>query len=138
MASVLIVEPDRLLARHYAAALRKNGHEDVWRSSGQAAIHAMEDFAPEVILLELQLGGHNGLEFLYELRSYPEWQAIPVILLTMTPTAALRAETPALERLGVRDYLYKPSAKLAHVVEAVNRLVNETSNRHPRHSFSSN
>lgn len=121
MVNVLLVEPDRLLATNYSTALKKAGHKVVWRSSGQTALHAAEQTTPDVVLLELQMPGHNGLEFLYELRSYPEWQDIPVILLTLVPDMALHAEEPVLERLRITGYLYKPQTKLSHVVRAVER-----------------
>ena len=127
MARVLLVEPDRLLAGNYSAALKKAGHSVTWRSSGQSAIHAAEKVTPDVILLELQMPGHNGMEFLYELRSYPEWQTIPVILLTLVPDMALSAEEPVLTRLGITGYLYKPHTKLSHVVKAVSRILNSDS-----------
>lgn len=122
MTRVLLVEPDRILASNYSAALKKAGHKIIWRSSGQSAIHAAEQTKPDVILLELQMPGHNGLEFLYELRSYPEWQNIPVILLTLVPDMALQAQEPILDRLGITGYLYKPQTKLSHVIRAVNRV----------------
>lgn len=138
MTKVLVIEPNRVLASHYATALQKNAHTAVWRSCGQSAINAAERARPDAILLELQLPAHSGLEFLHELRSYPEWQAIPVILLTLVPAAALEAEKSALEQLGVMDYLYKPKTKLEHVIKAVDRLFeDEELNRYPRHSFSS-
>jgi CheY-like chemotaxis protein len=127
MANVLLVEPDRILAKNYLSALKSAGHDVVWRSSGQAAVHAADEVRPDVILLELQMPGHNGLEFLYELRSYPEWQDIAVILLTMVPDMALRSEEPILERLGVKGYLYKPQTKLRHVVLAVERALQTVS-----------
>ena len=130
MAKVLLVEPDRILAQNYTAALKSSGHDVTWRSNGQTAIHAAEKSTPDVILLELQMPGHNGLEFLYELRSYPEWQDIPVILLTLVPDMALQAEEPVLERLGIAGYLYKPQSKLSHVIRAVNRVFDAQPSSH--------
>lgn len=123
MSRILLIEPDRILAKNYSSALEAMGYTINWSSSGQQAIHSIDKRRPELILLELQLPSHNGLEFLYELRSYPEWQNIPVILLTLVPDMAIAAEGPVLEQLGIVGYLYKPQTKLRHIIKAVNRAI---------------
>lgn len=127
MSHVLLVEPDKLLAENYQKALQHAGHTVTWAKTGQAGVHAADEHTPEVIVLELQMPGHNGVEFLYELRSYPEWQNIPVLLLTMVPDRAVTTEQPVLQQLGVAGYLYKPQTKLRHVVRAVNHALEHAS-----------
>ncbi len=85
MTHVLLVEPDVVLARAYSRALQYYGHSVAHHTSGQTALMAIDTRRPEAIVLELQLLVHNGLEFLYELRSYADWQNIPVIMLGDVP-----------------------------------------------------
>lgn len=119
--NILLIEPDRLLAKNYHEALELAGHKVNWQHDAQSAVHALDDFSAEAVILELQMPSHNGIEFLYEFRSYPEWQNIPVIVLSMVPEEAL-GEPGLMKKLGVEDYLYKPQAKLRRLVRTIEDL----------------
>ncbi len=107
MANILLIEPDPNLSKIYNEALGLDGHKIFVRRSAQRAIHLLDDQAVDLILLEPKLVGHNGIEFLYELRSYVEWQSIPVILLT-SQDAAIMQNKILTEKIGIVAYLYKP------------------------------
>lgn len=120
MAHVLLIEPDLILAETYRQALLSEGHRVVCCASAQAGIISADQHKPDVIVLELQLVGHSGIEFLYELRSYPEWQAIPVIIQTQVPSAEFDTHRRLLaQELNVRTYLYKPRASLRDLLAEV-------------------
>jgi DNA-binding response OmpR family regulator len=120
MARVLLIEPDRLLAGTYAEALTVAGHKVVACAGAQAAILAADQKRPDAIILELQLIEHSGLEFLYELRSYPEWQNIPVIIQSGVPPTEFSDGGSLLEsELNVKTYLYKPRTSLRQLLKTV-------------------
>lgn len=75
--NVLLVEPDTKLAGMYKTALESAGHKVFWALDAQSAVHLADDSAPDLVVLEIQLTSHSGIEFLYEFRSYNEWQDIP-------------------------------------------------------------
>lgn len=118
MARILLIEPDRILAKAFAEKLSALGHKTTVCLTGQAAIQAADKQAPELVILELQLKGHNGVEFLYELRSYPEWQDIPVIVQTLVPEQTLR-NIQTMPLLNISAYLYKPASNLEKLADAV-------------------
>lgn len=123
MAKVLLIEPDAMLALTYVSALSNTGHEVHAVSTAQAGINAADDISPDVVLLELQLVTHSGLEFLYEFRSYPDWRDIPVIIISHVPPAEFNQSTEMLrDRLGVRAYYYKPQTSLANLVRGVDAV----------------
>jgi DNA-binding response OmpR family regulator len=119
--NVLLVEPDTKLANTYGAALGKAGFIVSLTAHAQDAIHAADSVRPDIVVLELQLSGHSGIEFLYEFRSYAEWQDIPVILLTMVPESTLGLTKVGMRQLGITQYLYKPATSLTQLIEAVER-----------------
>lgn len=123
---VLLLEPDQLLGQAYHKALGQAGHDVMWCRSAQAAIHAADNSAPDVVVTELQLPTHGGVEFLHEFRSYPEWQHVPVILQTFVPEQNLAGWQRQFAGLGVAGYLYKPAATLRHLVRAVNLAASAT------------
>jgi DNA-binding response OmpR family regulator len=118
--NILIVEPDRLLARTYAEMLQADGHKVMCTANAQQAIFAVDELQPDLVLLELQLVSHSGIEFLYEFRSYPEWQDIPVVILSQVPPAEFLDSWELLKgELGVIDYLYKPHTTLTKLQKIV-------------------
>lgn len=119
MAKILLVEPDKVLGDTYKAALTKAGHEVFVCPSAQMAIQHVDKKPPEVIITELQLAEHNGVEFLYELRSYEDWQAIPVIVLSSVPPAESGLSDDNQAKLNVHAYCYKPSTTLTQLTEVV-------------------
>ena len=123
MAAILLIEPDHHLARIYMAALSDAGHDVQHVLHAQTAVHAADKKRPDIILLEVQLAGHNGIEFLYEFRSYPEWQGIPVILLTMVPPTALQLNTAVSKQLGIAASMYKPETNLKKLTQVVENAV---------------
>ncbi|HSX53261.1 MAG TPA: response regulator [Patescibacteria group bacterium] len=123
MAQILLIEPDRLLGDTYQAALQHHSHQVSWCFGAQDAIAAIDTQLPDIIILELQLPNHNGVEFLYELRSYSDLQSIPVIVLSHVPPV-LRAISPVFwEQLGITAYHYKPLTKLADITRSVDRAL---------------
>jgi DNA-binding response OmpR family regulator len=119
MSHVLIVDADRRLRSAYSRALEAEDHVVAQAASAQAAIGACEDKKPDIIVLELQLQGHSGVEFLQELRSYPEWNAVPVLLHTFVPRESLQNFDQAFKTYGIVGYTYKPDTSLKKLVSLV-------------------
>jgi DNA-binding response OmpR family regulator len=117
---VLLLEPNTLLAKTYTQALEQNGFSVAHATGAQAAVFAADKQQPDVVILELQLPAHSGLEFLHEFRSYPEWQDVPVIVHSMLPPPqTLQVEESLRRDLGVRVLLYKPRTTLAQLLRTV-------------------
>jgi CheY-like chemotaxis protein len=120
MAHILLLEPNTLLSQTYTTALQHDGHSVAAAAGAQAGISAADEHMPDVIVLELQMPRHNGVEFLYELRSYREWQGIPVVVHTaLTPPRVAAVEEILRNALGVRAVLYKPTTALTDLLRTV-------------------
>lgn len=121
MAHIIVVEADRTLGRLYQQAISDDGHTVQLLHDAQAAISAIDEQRPALIVLDIMLGEHNGVEFLYELRSYPEWDGIPVILHTVVPSSHPGLGHYWWSQLGIVSYLYKPNTSLQQLRQAVSR-----------------
>ena len=123
MSHVLYIDPDTALTRTYARALRHIGHSVAYAATAQEALVCAEERQPDVIVLELQLVAHDGIEFLHEFRSYQEWLNVPVIVVTHMPPERLLMVAPALKRdFGVQDCLYKPETSLERLLAQINKV----------------
>jgi DNA-binding response OmpR family regulator len=120
--NILLIEPNRLLGNTYRQSLKNAGHKVTLTPGALRAIQAVDKRQPDLIILELQLIGHSGVEFLYEFRSYPEWHHIPVILHTMVPPQSLQISETLLEQLNINAYLYKPSTTLRTLSATASQL----------------
>jgi DNA-binding response OmpR family regulator len=123
MTKILLIEPDILLAQSYAKALEVNGYDVSLATTAQSAITVCDKINPGAIVMELQMANHNGIEFLYEFRSYPEWQDIPVIVLSMIPPVEFKVNSVLWKELSIKDYLYKPHTTLSKLVDSIQSLV---------------
>ena len=120
MAQIILIEPDRVLAGTYRLGLELAGHAVVMCASAQAAIFAADETRPDLVIMEIQLIGHSGIEFLYEFRSYPEWQSIPVIVHSQVPPQEFQDAWEVLKNeLGIAGYLYKPATDFATLSRSV-------------------
>jgi DNA-binding response OmpR family regulator len=121
VAQILLIEPDRVLAESYVPALMHAGHDVQAAGSAQAAIMSADVIQPDLVILELQLVEHSGIEFLYEFRSYTDWQQVPVIIQSQVPPAEFADSWQLLhDELGVRGYLYKPRTSLTQLLASIN------------------
>ncbi|MBP6865510.1 MAG: response regulator [Candidatus Didemnitutus sp.] len=74
-------------------------------SNGFNALFAMEKAMPNIILLDVSMPIMDGVELLTLMRSKPELQRIPVVMLTSPADHRIR---PTLDELGIAAALIKP------------------------------
>lgn len=127
MSNILMLEPDAILANVYRQLFEMHGY-DVRRSvSAQDAVFLVDELLPDAILVELQMVAHSGIEFLYELRSYSEWQHIPVLIHSCIPPTEFEDSMQLMTKLlGVRTYLYKPHTSLQTLLREVREAIVDT------------
>ena len=103
---VLLVEDEPDIATLIQHTLQRDGAMDVETvASGDAALRAVGERTPDVILLDLNLPVLSGLEVCRILRARPATADIPIIMLT---ARASENERVAGLELGADDYITKP------------------------------
>ncbi len=92
---VLLVEDDEATRDMMRALLTREGWNVMEAANGRVALEKMQTLRPDLILLDLMMPEMDGFEFARRLQERPEWQAIPVIVLTakdITETDRLRLQ----------------------------------------------
>ena len=79
---VLVVDDTAANREVLGHMLKADGYEVIEAENGLQALQKLEDHSPELILLDLMMPVMDGFAFLHELRSRPEWQKIPVMVIT--------------------------------------------------------
>jgi DNA-binding response OmpR family regulator len=102
---VLIVDDEKELAELIAYNARKAGYDTTLAHSGRAALDAIAQNTPDLVLLDVMLPELSGTEVAGRIRSNPATSALPIIMIT-----AKGEEVDQLVGLtvGADDYIPKP------------------------------
>ncbi len=105
MARILVVddEPDLTWALRYS--LSDEGYEVLIAQDGTEALAAVRQQRPDLIILDINMPGLNGLEVCRELRRDPALATVPILFLTVRDS--LEDKVKGLDE-GADDYLPKP------------------------------
>jgi two-component system OmpR family response regulator len=104
--TILHVEDDTSLQNLVRIALERFGGYLVRTAGdGPGALALARDSVPDLVLMDLDLPGMNGIATLRALRDLEGFGSPPVVFLTASGDPLVNAE---LESLGVQDILAKP------------------------------
>ena len=115
---ILVIEDELQLARHITRALLRSGHEANAVHDGAGGLHAALVQQPDLIVLDLNLPGMDGLGVLAQLKE--KRSLARVLILTARSDVASRIQGL---KSGADDYLAKPFAmeELLARVDALGR-----------------
>ena len=102
MATILVVDDDRLMRRSVSIGLRDAGYSTATAGSGEEALAKARAVQPQLVLLDIGLPGMDGLETMRALR-----QSFDAPIIFVTARRRELDEIVGLE-LGADDYVTKP------------------------------
>ena len=100
----------------------KETYEVIPLNSGVRALQYLKRERPDLILLDIQMEGKDGIETLKDIREMEECKNIPVIMLTSIKDKDIVLESA---KLGVEDYVVKPFNKM-DLRERVDRVLKKS------------
>jgi len=103
MSTILVLDDDRHIQKTLEIALRREGHRVLSVSSAEEALALLEHQAVDIALVDLQLPGMNGIEFLRKLRDLHR----DVDSVIITAHGSIETAVEAMKE-GAFDYLTKP------------------------------
>ena len=115
MARVLLVDDEEHIRRYYTDELSDEGHEVSTLATGDNLLRKIEQLQPEVVILDIRLVDHDGLELLQEIRS--RHYQLPVIICTAYDT--YRYDQKAISA----DYYVVKSFDLSDLKMAIRRAI---------------
>jgi len=120
MANVLIVEDNADNLKLATFLLQSAGHTVISASNAEAGLALARSDHPELILMDIQLPGMDGLEATGLLKKDEQTRSIPVIALT---ALAMKGDEERIRAAGCDGYIGKPmrdkeflAAVTAHLV----------------------
>jgi putative two-component system response regulator len=104
LADILVVDDDPGVQGMMRRILLRSGYQVHSAEGGQAAFDKIAVQIPDLIILDLSMPGIDGFEVAAFLKSKPETQKIPILLITGLDTS--KNHVKALD-IGVNDFLSK-------------------------------
>ena len=105
MPLILVVEDNLANQLLTTMVLNRDGFETAVAESAEDALVFIKARRPDLILMDVQLPGMDGLTFASTLRSVPEAAGVPVVALT---SHAMRGDRERAIAAGCVGYLSKP------------------------------
>jgi PAS domain S-box-containing protein len=102
---VLVVDDNRDAAESLGVLLALLGIETMTAHSGPAALEALDEFRPSVILLDLGMPGMDGYEVAQRVRQHPFGRRVTLVALTGW---GLQVDRQKSEDVGFDHHLVKP------------------------------
>jgi two-component system cell cycle response regulator DivK len=115
MSLILIVEDNDKNLKLVRDVLQVKGHATIEATTGEDGIRLARERKPDLVLMDIQLPGINGIDALRVLRADPATAAIPVIAVT---ASVMQQDRTLITDAGFDGYVGKP-INLKEFLEAV-------------------
>lgn len=113
MNRILVIDDDKDILELVEIILIRNGFEILISPKGEETLANVENFAPQVILLDVFLAGVNGIDICRELKSNPKTAHIPVIMYS-----AHTNKNDIMRQCNANDFLAKPF-EISNLIEKI-------------------
>lgn len=117
---VLVVDEDNAFASAAARALRKDGHLVVIANTGAEALERIRQSPPKLAMIDLTVGGINGLQLLLVMKEDAATAHIPVVVWSATVTEDITRQALAF---GADAMLIKTRFSMGEMRRLVSRIL---------------
>ena len=109
---ILVVEDNELNLKLFCDLLRAHGYEAEPVRDGREAVDRARGFAPDLIVMDIQMPHITGLELIEQLKADEELKAIPIMAVT---AYAARGDEERIRDAGAEGYVSKPISLIRFV-----------------------
>jgi len=122
MKKILISEDDHFLATAYKIKLTKAGYDVLLTADGQEALTAVDQYHPDLIILDLIMPVKDGFAVLEELKKNDAWKSIPVIVAS---NLGQKEDMEKATHLGAAEFVVKSDLSLEELIRKIHKLLGE-------------
>ena len=115
MSTILIVEDNPRNMKLVRDVLQVKGHATLEATTAEDGVEIARRERPDLVLMDIQLPGMNGIEALAQLRADPSTAGIPVIAVT---ASVMQDDRKLITEAGFDGYIGKP-INLAEFLQTV-------------------
>lgn len=112
---VLVIEDNPMNMELASDLLRAYGYDVLQAATALEALGVLQEAEPDLILMDIQLPGLNGLDLSRRLKEDPRTKEIPIIAMT---AYAMKGDEEKVFQAGCSGYIQKPidTRKFSQVV----------------------
>jgi two-component system, cell cycle response regulator DivK len=118
---ILLVEDNEVNRRLAEFLLRSHGYQVREAATAQEAFAMLKGERPDLIVMDIQLPGMDGLEATKKIKQQPATADIPVLAVT---SYAMKGDREKALAAGCVGYITKPIDKLTFIQEVASHLGN--------------
>ena len=119
MSLILIVEDNERNLKLVRDVLQVKGFTTIEAGTAEIGIELATERKPDLILMDIQLPGMNGIDALKVLRANPDTAAIPVVAVT---ASVMQQDRTLITQAGFDGYIGKP-INIKEFLESVNHAL---------------
>ena len=119
MSVILIVEDNEKNMKLARDVLQARGYQTLEAVTGEEGVRLAKERKPDLVLMDIQLPGINGIDALKQLRADPATARIPIVAFTASVTPTDRTQ---INQAGFDTFLGKP-INLKEFLETVQRML---------------
>jgi two-component system cell cycle response regulator DivK len=119
MSTILIVEDNEKNMKLARDVLQSRGYTTLEAVTGEDGVRAAIEKKPDLVLMDIQLPGINGIEALRRVRADPDCASIPIVAFTASVMSADRSQ---ITEAGFDAFIGKP-INLKEFLETVKRVL---------------
>jgi two-component system cell cycle response regulator DivK len=116
---ILVVEDNELNLKLFCDLLRAHGYETEPVRDGREALERARAFAPELVVMDIQMPHISGLELIEQMKADAELRRTPIMAVT---AYAAKGDEERIRDAGAEGYVSKPIS-LIRFIEAVSGLL---------------
>ena len=131
-ARILIVDDDHDMRRLFGFIFEREGYEVIQASNGEQAMAYALASPPAVILLDVMMPDHNGMDICRWLKNNGQTEAVPVIMITAYSHSHSRSEALQAGAVDLINKPFSPYMLIARVRAALQRHWQSASDERPR------
>jgi len=105
MSTILIVEDNEKNMKLVRDVLQVKGYQTLEAGTGEDGVRLAAESQPDLVLMDIQLPGMNGIDALKALRAEPSTARIPVIALT---ASVMQQDRQEIMSAGFDAFIEKP------------------------------
>jgi len=125
LAKILIVEDNALNIKLFCDLLAAHGHEPEAVTDSRNALDAARNFAPDLVITDIQLPHVSGLELIHQMRSDSRLADIPIMAVT---AYSATGDEERIRAAGAQAYVSKPIS-VVKFAQTVDELLEDASDR---------
>jgi two-component system cell cycle response regulator DivK len=122
---ILVVEDNELNLKLFCDLLRAHSYEAEPVRDGREALERARAFAPDLVVMDIQMPHISGLELIEQMKADPELRPTPIMAVT---AYAARGDEERIRDAGAEGYVSKPISVIRFVA-AVRQLLEDAAAR---------